>query len=70
MMVAQMFMAQIVLCSVIQGQCFMLANERKVLSSQHDCQSEISEIIDQALRELPSYHVHYANCETLPGHSV
>ena len=48
----------------------MLANERKVLSSQHDCQSEISEIIDQALRELPSYHVHYANCEMLPSHSV
>ena len=66
----EMFMAQIVLCSVIQGHCLMLASEKQIISSQLDCQSEISQMLDQASRELPSYRVHYADCEMLPGYSV
>ena len=66
----EMFMAQIVLCSVIQGNCLMLASGKQIISSQLDCQSEISQMLDRASRELPSYRVHYADCEMLPGYSI
>ena len=66
----KMFMAQIVLCSVIQGHCLMLASGKQIISSQLDCQSEISQMLDRASRELPSYRVHYADCEMLPGYSI
>ena len=66
----EMFMAQIVLCSVIQGHCFMLASGKQIISSQLDCQSEITQMLDRAARELPSYRVHYADCEMLPGYSI
>ncbi len=64
-----MFMAQIVFCSVIQGHCFMLASGKQ-LSSQLDCQSEISQMLNRASRDLPSYRVHYADCEMLPGYLI
>ena len=65
-----MFMAQVVLCSVIQGHCLMLASGKQIISSQMDCQSEITQMLDRASRELPSYRVHYADCEILPGYSI
>ena len=64
-----MFMAQIVFCSVIQGHCFMLASGKQ-LSSQLDCQSEISQMLNRASRDLPSYRDHYADCEMLPGYLI
>ena len=47
----------------------MLASGKQ-LSSQLDCQSEISQMLNRASRDLPSYRVHYADCEMLPGYLI
>ncbi len=64
-----MFIANLLICSVLQGQC--LAISTKVhFEAMLDCKNAMNEMIGDVRMSFPHFQVHGAHCEKLPGFSI
>ena len=65
-----MFIAQMLLCSSLAGQCVGLEDNTGVVASVKACEKRIEEMVNDALEIMPRFVVVHVDCKKVAGFSI
>ena len=64
-----MFVASLVICSVIESQCMAISTKVK-FEEIMDCKIAMNEMMGGVRMNFPQFQIRDARCEKLPGFSI
>ena len=65
-----MFIAQLLLCSVIAARCIGVEDETGLVSSVKACEKRIEEMVSDAREIMPLFVVVHVDCKRIEGIAV
>ena len=65
-----MFVAEIIFCSAIAGQCVGLEDTYKLNVDLVACEKRAEAIIEDASKSMPQFFVAHTSCKRIPGLAI
>ena len=65
-----MFLAQIIICSSLAGQCISIEDRGKYSVDVTDCEKRAEALAEEAGRSIPGLVIARTRCKKLPGFAI